>query len=227
MLKRLFLFMTVLTMFTVNVCAETESSEETEIVRTITLDCGVNLYVTSEGKWGAYGDSFKLDPVYYLPTSNQYFDYGDTFVLAQKPNTYLNNRGSFDNTYYVFKSNGELIKTLTYSIWDVIDEQPGGYTFYDVEAWVVSGSNIVFAGRPIDESYPCENLAYTYIKRLYSEKVVDGYYSVQRYDYEEEGEFTAVEASTWRWCVLNQDGSFKRYRYNADGSYKILGELSR
>lgn len=81
--------MTVLMMFTVSVCAETENSEEAEaeIVSTIALDCGVNLYVTSDGKWGAYGENFELDHVYYLPTANEYYNFGDNFVLAQKPNT--------------------------------------------------------------------------------------------------------------------------------------------
>ncbi|MCD7855453.1 MAG: hypothetical protein LUG66_07560 [Clostridiales bacterium] len=226
-MKRFFAFITALIMlFTVNVCAETESSEKTEIeiVRTITLNCGVNLYETSEGTWGAYGDNFKIAPLYYLPFEH-YYDFDNTFVLAAKDSYILMKDYNPDNTYYVFNSKGELIKTLTYSIDDVLAEEPHNLEIKYVSVLTAYGSNLIvyeYTGKR-DNIY---GLSPSYIKRLYSEKVSDGYYSIWKYEDGENGEFRAIEKETFRRCILNADGSFKEYILNDDGSYKVFSWYS-
>lgn len=216
-----------LMVFSVSVCAETETGEEAEIVRTKALDCGVTLYKTTEGTWGAYGDNFEIDPVYYLPCSSAYYyDFNDTFILASVDCDVINNKMHTYNTYYVFNSKGELIKTLTYSFEDIQAENPNGCASDCEWFWAVTayGSNLVFAEAA--GKINVYDLAPCYIKRLYSEKVADGYYAINRYEDGENGEFIAYEKDTFRKCILNADGSFKEYILNDDGSYKVFSWYS-
>ncbi|MCD7905689.1 MAG: hypothetical protein LUG24_09060 [Clostridiales bacterium] len=174
---------------------------------------GIRLYQNSDGRWGAYGSGFKVTAKYYLPCAEaaDCHAFDDTFVLAANENTAIYAQEP-ENTYYVFNGEGKIIKTLTYSIYDIWEEAPGGHTFGYVEAKSYSGSNLVFKGLPSEINYG-SLVCREFIKRLYSEKTEGSYLGIEIC---ENGEFKAIEGEvgkeeTWRLCILNPDGSFKKY----------------
>lgn len=146
---------------------------------------------------------------YYMPIFEAYV-YNGVFILSDKPNERTDAR---DNTYYVFNTEGELLKTFHYGSEEMKADIPEEYadrTFYVEYA---SGSNLVFKTYSMDHTneksyYPC------YIKRLFSEIAVTGYYNIdpsRLYD----GGFIAIDTKTLTYCLLNPDGSFSGY-YDGD-----------
>ncbi|MCD8090957.1 MAG: hypothetical protein LUD81_10150 [Clostridiales bacterium] len=178
------------------------------------LGYGLTAYQNNDGKWGVFGPDFKLDPVYELPCSSMdnYFALDGYFTLALNNNPQLEEeREKYSyNTYYVFNSSGELVKTLTYTIEDVKKEKPCGLEFCSVYVTLVSGSNIVFAGETPEQKAVGGTIVLTeFIKRLVSEKISgEGYCGISRYD---DGGFIAWEEATKKKCILNADGSFREY----------------
>ncbi|MCD8239780.1 MAG: hypothetical protein LUC92_10705 [Clostridiales bacterium] len=167
------------------------------------IGSGLYVYQGTEGRWGVYGDDVNIEPFYELPcgSTTNYVAFDDVFTLILE-NSYLVCQ---DNsvTYYIFKR-GELIKTFIYSSDDVKEDKPCGYAFDSPLAMSVSGSNVVYM------DFVHETSEYVYfIKRLVSEKIAgEGYSKMTPYG---DGEFSAVETSTGKRCILNPDGSFKEY----------------
>ncbi len=216
-MKRLFAFIIAVIMpFTVNVCAETENSEgSNEIVFERGIGKGITVYRNSEGKWGAYGDNFYLEADYYLPcTIDKYYAYDGVFVLMNSKYPILGHSPNGRNTFYIFNSSGEMIKSVVYCLDEVWEEKPCGETFSAVYIGGVVGSSIKLSGMIEGNEHTSIPLT-DYIKRLYSEEVAgESYYAIQPY---KGVGFKAIEKETDKKCILNVDGSFKEYIEEENG----------
>ncbi|MCD7855974.1 MAG: S-layer homology domain-containing protein [Clostridiales bacterium] len=196
-----------------------QESGELGIYNKKSIGGGLYAFQNSDGRWGVWRQSDEkviVEPL-YLPAVSMYrhpdniSDYyiniyesyasNGTFVLTDKNNDSSSSR---DNTYYIFNTDGELIKTIHYGTDEIRkdlgdnDSESAYYVSY------ASGSNLVFAK---------ENSDVRVIKRLVSEIAVTDFSKIMPCG---DGEFTAVENSTGKRCILNPDGTLKNYTESED-----------
>ncbi len=178
-----------------------------------TIGGGLYAFQNTDGRWGVWRESDNkiiVEPLYLPAVSmerNYYVNYdhtaideayasNGTFVLTDKNNDSSNSR---DNTYYIFNTDGELIKTIHYGTDEIKkdlgdnDSRSAYYVNY------ASGSNLVFDKADSEQ---------TFIKRLVSEIAVTDFSKIMPCG---DGEFKAMENSTGKRCILNPDGTLKNY----------------
>ncbi|MCD8238794.1 MAG: hypothetical protein LUC92_05620 [Clostridiales bacterium] len=196
-----------------------QESGELGIYNKKTIGGGLYAFQNSDGRWGVWRQSDEkviVEPLYLPvvsmyrhPDNISYYFYtiyesyvsNGTFVLTDKNNDSSNSR---DNTYYVFNTDGELLKAIHYGTDEIRkdlgdnDSESAYYVNY------ASGSNLVFTK---------ENTDVRFIKRLVSEIAVTDFSKIMPCG---EGEFTAVENSTGKRCILNPDGTLKNYTESED-----------
>ncbi len=174
---------------------------ESERTNEKNIGCGVTLFQNSMNKWGAAGADGKVivEPLYELAGAYLNMAVDNVFVLSDKRNNF-----SFrTNTYYVFDTEGNLLKKLHYGADEMkADGQPYGSTYVAY----ATGSNLTYVAH-CGDSVPFE---FVYIKRLMSEKVAATEYDHVR-PYNSDGLFTAEIPETGQKVILNPDGTFKEY----------------
>ncbi|MCD8239550.1 MAG: hypothetical protein LUC92_09485 [Clostridiales bacterium] len=179
---------------------------ESERTNEKNIGCGVTLFQNSMNKWGAVGADGKVivEPLYELAGSDSNKAVDNVFVLSDKRNIFSGR----DNTYYVFDTEGNLLKKLHYGSEEMAaDGQAYGSTYVRY----ATGSNLTYWTHYADNTAdPAKSEGFAYIKRLMSEKIAATEYDDVR-PYNSDGLFTAEIPETGQKVILNQDGTFKEY----------------
>ncbi|MCD8239778.1 MAG: hypothetical protein LUC92_10695 [Clostridiales bacterium] len=170
------------------------------------IGCGTYLFQNSMKKWGAVNEDGKVivEPVYELAGAYINLAVNNIFVLSDENNNY-NDR---NNTYYVFDTEGNLLKTLHYGAEEMeADGQSNVFTY----VYGASGSNLVFWTHYGDNiADPDMREGFAFMKRLMSEKVAATEYD-KVVPYNGDGLLKAEIPSTGEKVLLNPDGTFKEY----------------
>ncbi|MCD8089914.1 MAG: hypothetical protein LUD81_04720 [Clostridiales bacterium] len=182
------------------------ASEDTTQYNKTYIGCDTYLFQNSIKKWGAMTKDGEVivEPKYELAGAYVNKAVDNVFVLSDE-NNYYNGR---NNTYYVFDTEGNLLKTLHYGSEEM---EADGFAAGSTYVYSATGSNLLYWIHFGDNiASPNEREGFAYLKRLISEEVAAAEYDGVT-PYGDEGLFTGYIGSTGEKVILNPDGTFKEY----------------